>query len=485
LDSYRTSVARTIPAQALSDCLRHFYRDWHKTDRGRIWSRAYAWLAGFGLPDRKVPILKAWFQVATNGRHHLPMPPNVPIAAFDEISRDCHVVRIDPADRSTGTSTSTAAFTKLVQPAGSRPIGHEADHELATKSLHIVVRHRGGPEVLEIEEGDIPEPGPGEVRIRVLAAGVSFAEMLMREGIHPERTDLPFIPGWDVVGVIDRAGSEVPQAMVGRRVAALPIHGGYAEHICLPMGEAIPVPEELDAAEAVSLVLNYVTAYQMMHRVAHAASGQTVLVHGASGGVGTALLQLDRLAGLEMYGTVSSKNRQTVVELGATPIDYESCNFVEEVRRMTDDGVDIVFDGVGGANVWRSFRALKPGGRVVVYGFTSFLKMGKLTGGARYRFRGVVLPLWYALRAYLASGRRRLLPYSIQYLKRCKPAWFREDLSTLLRVLREGKIRPIVAARIPLREARRAQELLSQGSVRGKIVLICGSRMSTGGDTSG
>jgi NADPH2:quinone reductase len=135
--------------------------------------------------------------------------------------------------------------------------------------------------------------------------------------------------------------------------------------------------------------------------------------------------------------------------------------------------VDVVFDGVGEANVWRSFRALKPGGRVVVYGFTSFLKQGKLIGGARYRFRGLMQPLWYALRAYLAPGRRRLLPYSIQYLMRRKPAWFREDLGVLLGLLREGKIAPLVTERIPLREARRAQELLSRGSVRGKIVLIC------------
>jgi NADPH2:quinone reductase len=229
-------------------------------------------------------------------------------------------------------------------------------------------------------------------------------------------------------------------------------------------------------------LLNYVTAYQMMHRIAHAASGQTVLVHGASGGVGTALLQLSQLAGLKMYGTVSGTNRQVVAELGATPIDYRSCDFVEEVRRMTGEGVDIVFDGVGEANVWRSFRSLKPGGRVVVYGFTSFLKKGKLIGGARYRFRGLVRPLWYALRASLAPGRRRLLPYSIQYLKRSKPGWFREDLIVLLGLLRDGKIRPIVAERIPLREARRAQELLSQGSVRGKIVLICGSAMPNSRD---
>ena len=120
-----------------------------------------------------------------------------------------------------------------------------------------------------------------------------------------------------------------------------------------------------------SLVLNYVTAYQMMHRLAHVSAGQRVLIHGAAGGVGTALLQLGRLIGLEMYGTASLPTHQIVSDLGATPIDYEKTDFVEEIYRLTDDGVDIVFDGVGEANVWRSFKALRPGGRVIAYGFTT------------------------------------------------------------------------------------------------------------------
>jgi len=183
-------------------------------------------------------------------------------------------------------------------------------------------------------------------------------------------------------------------------VAALPIHGGYAQYICLPESELTLVPTGVDAAEAVSLVLNYVTAYQMMHRLGHAVPGQRVLVHGAAGGVGTALLQLGLLIGLEMYGTASLATHQIVSDLGATPIDYEKSDFVDEIHRLTGDGVDVVFDGVGEANVWRSFQALRPGGRVIAYGFTSFLKKGQLAGGLRYRLRGVVRPAWYALRAF-------------------------------------------------------------------------------------
>ena len=341
------------------------------------------------------------------------------------------------------------------------------------KSLRIIVRRLGGPEVLETLEVEAPEPGQSDVRVRVLAAGVSFADLLMREGIHPEKTLLPFTPGWDIVGVVEKTGDEVSPAMAGRMVAALPIHGGYAQHICLPQSELTPVPDGLDPAEAVSLVLNYVTAYQMMHRLGRASRGQRVLIHGAAGGLGTALLQLGRLAGLEMYGTASLATHQIVSDLGATPIDYQNADFVEEIRRLTGEGVDVVFDGVGEANVWRSFQALRAGGRVIVYGFTSFLQQGQLAGGLRYRFRGITRPAWYALRALLSPGRRRILPYSIQMLKRRKPAWFHEDLSVLLDLLRYRKIKPMIAERIPLREARRAQELLGRGSVKGKLVLVC------------
>lgn len=343
------------------------------------------------------------------------------------------------------------------------------------QSLRIVVHRLGGPEVLEAVREEVPEPKRGELRVRVLTAGVSFADLLMREGIHPEKTTLPFTPGWDIVGAVEKAGEGASPGLLGQIVAALPIHGGYAQHICLPESEFTPVPAGLDPAEAVSLVLNYVTAYQMLHRLGHAAAGQRALIHGAAGGLGTALLQLGRLAGLEMYGTAAGATHPLVTELGATPIDYQKSEFVAEIHRLTGDGVDLVFDGVGESNVWRSFRALRPGGRVIVYGFTSFLQKGQLAGGLRYRLRGLLRPAGYALRAFLSPGRRRILPYSIQYLKRWKPAWFREDLSALLELLRDGKIQPLIAERIPLSEARRAQELIGQGGVRGKLVLVCNS----------
>ena len=177
------------------------------------------------------------------------------------------------------------------------------------RHTRIVVTRYGGPEVIQVVEEECPEPKNGEVRVRVLAAGVALPDVMARQGIHPETPQVPFTPGWDLVGVVDRLGGGVSGIEPGQIVAAMPISGAYADFVCVPHRELVPVPSGLDAAEAVSLILNYITAYQMMHRSAHVRPGQRVLIHGAAGGVGTALLQLGRLAGLEMYGTCSSRGR--------------------------------------------------------------------------------------------------------------------------------------------------------------------------------
>jgi NADPH:quinone reductase len=343
------------------------------------------------------------------------------------------------------------------------------------KNTRILVTRYGGPDALRVVEEECPEPGTGEVRVRVLAAGVSLPDVMAREGVHPETPTLPFTPGWDLVGVVDRLGAGVSGIEAGQVVAAMPIHGAYADLVCLPRAELVPVPPGLDSAEAVSLVLNYVTAYQMLHRSARVRPGQRVLIHGAAGGVGTALLQLGRLAGLEMYGTCSSRGAAAVSELGAVPIDYQHQDFVQEILRLTGDGVDAVFDPIGGAHLWHSRKALRPGGKVVGYGLISSIR-GELSErpGRRQRFRGTAAFAAQIAGGWLLPGRKRIMPYSIQTLKRLKPAMFREDLGALLDLLQQGKVKPIVAERLPLAEARRAQEVLAKGGVVGKIVLMGG-----------
>jgi len=343
------------------------------------------------------------------------------------------------------------------------------------RHTRIVVTHYGGPDALRVLEEERPEPKTGEVRVRVLAAGVSLPDVMAREGVHPETPPVPFTPGWDLVGVVDQLGDGVSGIEPGQRVAALPIHGAYAEYVCLPQSELVPVPSGLDAAEAVSLVLNSITAYQMLHRSARVRSGQRVLIHGAAGGVGTALLQLGRLAGLEMYGTCSSRSAPAVSELGGIPIDYRNEDFVKDIHRLTGDGVDAVFDPIGGAHLWQSRKALRSGGCVVGYGLRSSLRGEGLASGRpgrRQRFGGTAIFALYIAGSRLLPGRKRIVPYSIQTLKRLKPDLFRQDLIALFDLLQQRKLKPLIAQRFPLAEARQAQELLEKGGVTGKIVLV-------------
>src|SRR5215470_11988154 len=343
-----------------------------------------------------------------------------------------------------------------------------------------VVTRYGGPEVITLAEQECPAPMPGEVRVKVLAAGVSLPDVLAREGVHPETPRVPYTPGWDLVGTVDQLGEGVTGFELRQTVAAMPIHGCYAQYVCVPQRKLVAVPAGLDAAEAVAVVLNYVTAYQMLHRSLKPRPGQRMLIHGASGGVGSAMLQLAKLAGVEMYGTCSAKGTAVVRELGGIPIDYKNVDFVKEVHRLTHNGVDAVFDGIGGDGLWRSRNALREGGRVVTYGFQSKMRGGRMASGSggRHPIRESAELTWYILRNWYKPGRKTMIPYSIQWLMRFKPAWFIHDLLTLLDLLKQGKIKPLIAQRLPLEEARRAHEMLGEGGVFGKIVLLPNAQLS-------
>ncbi len=342
------------------------------------------------------------------------------------------------------------------------------------RHTRVVVRRYGGPEVITAIEEDVPTPGAGEILVKVLAAGVSLPDVLAREGVHPETPRVPYTPGWDLIGTVDRLGQGATGFELGQQVAGMPIHGCYAQYACVPQRKLVPVPPGLDAAEAVALVLNYVTAYQMLHRSVKARTGQRMLIHGATGGVGSAMLQLAKLAEVEMYGTCSARGAAVVRELGAIPIDYKNANFVTEIHRLTGDGVDAVFDGIGGDNLWRSRDALREGGRVVTYGFQSKMRGGRIASGdgRRHPIRESAELGWFVMRNWFKPGRKSMVPYSIQWMMRLKPAWFRDDLLTLLDLLKQGKIKPLIAQRLPLEGARRAHEMLGEGGVLGKIVLV-------------
>jgi NADPH2:quinone reductase len=231
----------------------------------------------------------------------------------------------------------------------------------------------------------------------------------------------------------------------------------------------VAVPEELDPTEVVSLVFTYMTAYQMLHRAAQAKSGESVLVHGAAGRVGTAVLELAALAGLRVYGTASASDRAAVERLGGVPIDYRNEDFLVRLRDLTADGVDIALDPFGGAMALRSFRALRPGGRLVIYGRQNTIADGRKNWPAVFEwYTGTAaVALWSLL-----SPRRRVLAYRVEKLRIHHQDWFQEDLGALLELLRADKIHPVVAERLPLTEARTAHEMLDRAAATGKLVLV-------------
>ncbi len=334
------------------------------------------------------------------------------------------------------------------------------------KYKRVVVSWKGPPEVLQVVEEELVEPAAGEVRVRIFATGIAFADVAARKGVYPTAPRIPFAPGYDIVGVVDRVGGGVSSLSEGQIVAALlPHFGGYAEFANVPEQLLVPVSDGLDPAEAVSIILNYLTAHRMLHRSAQVKRGERILVHGAAGGVGTALLQLGKEAGLEMYGTASQGKHELVSRLGATPINYRNEDFVERIRSLPGGGVDAVFDGIGGNNFSRSYRTLRKGGRLVSFGFVGSFKGGRIE-----------VPLTLArlfLFKLVPDGKKALFYGDTPRFVEKDNAWYRESLTALLNLLAEGKIKPVVGERIPLVEAVRAHELMENAATTGKIVLIC------------
>ncbi len=326
----------------------------------------------------------------------------------------------------------------------------------------VILNQFGGPDVLQvIEEKTLPEPGMGEARVKVLAASATFTDTMVRKGIYYGFKEIPPLsPGYDMIGVVDKLGAGGNGLKVGQMVADLTVFGAYTEYMIRPEDKLVPVPEGLDPAEAVSMVLSYITAYQMLHRVARVQRGQKILVHGAGGAVGTALLELGVLHGLEIYGTASKSKHELVQSLGATPIDYKNEDFL--VRMQTIGGVDVVFDAIGGENFKRSFKSLKKGGILVPYGFYNQAQ-GR---GGNVALDFMKVALWNML----PNGRRTSF-YSIGALRDKNPKWFKEDLGALFGLLKEGRIKPSVERRMKLEDAREAHELIENAAVKGRIVL--------------
>jgi NADPH:quinone reductase-like Zn-dependent oxidoreductase len=342
-------------------------------------------------------------------------------------------------------------------------------HSTETEELvEVVLPGKVEPEGLRIRRGAVPAPGPGQVVIRMEATGVSFAEQQMRRGKYFDQPPFPFVPGYDLVGTVAATGEGVAPALTGTRVAAMVKIGGWASHVVVDAADAVPVPDGVDADRAETMVVNGITAWQMLHRTARVRAGQTVLVLGANGGVGSVLVQLARATGARVIGTASARHHQVLRDRGVTPVDHHTENIAARVRELAPGGVDAVFDHVGGPGIVDSWRLLAPGGTLVAYG----------TASTRDDEGSKQLPvlkllarvwLWNAL-----PNRRRARFYNIWAGRRNEArfrARLRADLTQVFEALRRGDITAQVAARLPLTEAAEALRLAESGTVAGKVVL--------------
>jgi NADPH:quinone reductase-like Zn-dependent oxidoreductase len=325
-----------------------------------------------------------------------------------------------------------------------------------------MLRRIGGPEVLDIVDLPLPEPGPKQLRVRIRAAGVGSTDLMMLAGRYNYAPPMPFVPGYEIAGVVDAVGTDVKDFRIGQRVAALTLHGGFAEYMVRDAEHFIPIPDRVSDVQAAAAVLNYVTAWQMIHRVAKVRPGQTALVTGAAGGVGTAALQLLRLAGVKSYGAASPAKHDVICKFGATPIDYRKGRLDRLMRACEPGGVDVVFDAIGGSNVTPCIKSLRAGGMLVGFGFMNVESKPAILASVANTLLGARL-----------RGLRGAF-YGITLLYRKDPKPLREDLPKIFALIEDGRIDPLIDTILPLPSVRAALQRLAAGTGSGKIVLTMG-----------
>lgn len=341
----------------------------------------------------------------------------------------------------------------------------------AERYQQMVITQHGGPEVLRwVSKKGLPQPGPGEVRLKVLRASASFTDIMVRKGSYQGiDAELPYPPGYDLVGMVDALGDGVSGLELGQRVADLTVWGAYSEYVTRPAAGVVAVPDAISSEQAVVLILSYVTAYQMLYRVAEVKPEQRVLIHGASGAVGTALAQLGRMSGLEMWGTASTAKQDYVRALGVQPIDYKTEDFVKRINADTDGkGVDLVLDAIGPDNFMRSYSVLAEDGLLLEYG----LYNASLRGDQLDVLLDVAQWQWQELMwRWFPEQERRTTFYSIGDLRTEQPEWFKQDLAALFELSLEGSVEPHIHDVMHLEHAAAAHRAIENGDVRGKIVL--------------
>ncbi|MEV5107608.1 medium chain dehydrogenase/reductase family protein [Streptomyces massasporeus] len=336
--------------------------------------------------------------------------------------------------------------------------------------VEVVLPGRVEPEGLRIRRGAVPTPGPGQVVVRMEATGVSFAEQQMRRGRYYDQPPFPFVPGYDLVGTVLATGEGADPGLAGTRVAALVKVGGWASHVLVDAADVVPVPEGVTAAEAETLVVNGITAWQMLHRKARVRAGHTVVVHGANGGVGSVLVQLALAAGARVIGTASARHHDALREQGVAPVDYRASDVAARIRALAPGGADAVFDHVGGRGITDSWRLLAPGGTLVSYGSAS-------TRDDEGSKQWPVLKLLFRVWTWNAlPNRRRACFFNVWAGKALAKNRFRSrlrtDLTQVFDALQRGEVTARIAAQLPLARVSEALRLAESGTVAGKVVLI-------------
>jgi len=345
------------------------------------------------------------------------------------------------------------------------------------QATEVVLPGIGEPESLQLHTRELPPPRPGQALVRVEASGVSFAEQQMRRGKYLDQPSFPFVPGYDLVGVVEAlgAGSAADAGVrVGQRVAALTKTGGWADRVLLDAAELVMVPDGVDPAEAETVVVNGVTAWRMLHRIARVRAGNTIAVLGANSGVGSTLVQLARRTGINVVGTASARHHDRVRQLGAIPVDYRSTDLLARVRALAPDGVAAVFDHVGGPGIVNSWRMLSPGGTLVSYGTAS---TRDVPGNPRVPVLKLLarLGMWNLL----PNGRRATF-FNLWAGKARNPHRYRaelhQDLGEVFMLLAKGEITAQVARAFPLAQAADALRYAESGGIVGKVVLLPGQK---------
>jgi len=333
----------------------------------------------------------------------------------------------------------------------------------------IVISRYGAPDVMEERERPTPEPGPGEVRIRVKAAGVNFADVLARMGLYPDAPLPPFVAGYEVSGYVDAAGPGPTRHELGRHVLAVTRFGGYADHVIVPADFVWPVPPTLSHNEAAAIPIAYLTAVVALYRMANLKAGETVLVHGAGGGVGIAAIQLARLRRSTVIGTASPAKHNALRSLGIDyVIDYRNGDVDAEVARLTNGrGVDVILDARGGEHLAQSYRMLAPLGRLVIYG-SQDLVVGHERNDERVEAFLQQRPFFDSMD--LMNSNKGVFGLNLGHLWR-ERRFAAASMEALLTDFTGGRLKAIVAKAFPLARAANAHEFLQDRANVGKVVL--------------